>query len=127
MLRVGPEESPERLFISARSSPKEDVATADEPNLRVISVDADRENCGIVQLAARQVEDEANTWQALVHVRNYGTRRQTLRLDMHFGGTAFAARIFSAPGRGDLPLIHLHYPFGRPTNGFDQTRGAAWG
>ncbi len=81
----------EIVYIGPQLSEK-DVAIAGNPNLRVIHVDADRENCGIVQLAAQQVEDQANTWQALIRLRNYGIHSQTLRLHLNFGGTAFAVR-----------------------------------
>lgn len=88
----------EIVYVGPRLSEK-DVVLAAHPDLRVISVDADRENCGIVQLAAQQVEDEANTWQALVRIKNYGTVSRTLRLDVNYGGTRFARRHVSVrPG-----------------------------
>jgi hypothetical protein len=81
----------EIVYIGPQLSER-DATIAGNSRLRVINVDADRENCGIVQLSAQQVDQEANTWQALIRIRNYGTHSQTLRLDVHFGGTAFAAR-----------------------------------
>jgi hypothetical protein len=61
-------------------------------NLRVIPVAADRENCGIVQMNVQQLENESDTWKALVRIRNYGARAKNLRLEMHYGGTSFAPR-----------------------------------
>ncbi len=73
----------------------ENVPLADTPNLRVLPVGADRENCGIRQFTAQQVEDQPNTWQAFVRIRNYGARPEVLRLDVGYGGTAFAPRRLS--------------------------------
>ncbi len=43
----------------------------------------------------QQVTDEANSWQALVRIRNYGTQGHTVHLDVHYGGTAFARRVLT--------------------------------
>lgn len=69
----------------------DDALSAGPPD-RILAVTADRENCGIRQLTVQQVEGQANTWQALVQVMNDGEQRHTLRLAMHYGGTAFATR-----------------------------------
>lgn len=69
---------------------------------RMLPVSANRENCGIRQLSVQQVEDEANTWQAMVTVRNYGERAQVLRLDMHYASTAFAPRRLAIPRNGEV-------------------------
>ncbi|MBV8866240.1 MAG: VWA domain-containing protein, partial [Acidobacteriaceae bacterium] len=69
---------------------------------RIFEVPADRENCGIRQLSVQQVEGEANTWQAMVSVKNYGERPQILRLDMHYASTAFAPRRLSVPLGGEV-------------------------
>ncbi len=80
---------------------------ADPPNglkspKRILYVPADRENCGIRQLSVQQISDEANSWQALVSVKNYGERSQILRLDMRYASTAFAARRLAVPPNGEV-------------------------
>ena len=69
----------------------EDELSGKSPD-RILAAGADRENCGIRQLTAQQIEGAANTWQALVRVKNYGEQRRVLRLAIHYGGTAFATR-----------------------------------
>lgn len=68
---------------------------------RILRVPANRENCGIRQLSAQQVEGVANIWQAMVTVKNYGARSHVLRLDMHYASTAFAARRLPIPPNGE--------------------------
>ncbi len=113
----------EIVYIGPQSSGR-DVVIAGHSNLRVIHVDADRENCGIVQLAAQQVEEEANTWQALVRVKNYGVISKALRLDMNFRRNRICgAQAVHPPRGGDHGSIRVHHPIGRPTDGLDQPRG----
>ncbi len=68
---------------------------------RMLPVPADRENCGIRQLSVQQVENEANTWQAMVSVKNYGARPQILHLDTRYASTPFAPRRLSVPANGE--------------------------
>jgi von Willebrand factor type A domain/Aerotolerance regulator N-terminal len=76
---------------------------AEQPsNLRVIPITADRENCGIVQMNVQQLENEADSWKALVRIRNYGARVRNLRLEMHYGGTAFAPRNIKVPAGEEI-------------------------
>jgi Aerotolerance regulator N-terminal/von Willebrand factor type A domain len=63
--------------------------------LRVFPVKADRENCGIRQMTVQQVQDEANTWQSFVKVKNYGEHPRIVRLAMRYGGTSFSPRRLS--------------------------------
>ena len=69
---------------------------------RLLPVPADRQDCGIRQLSVQQVEDEVDTWQAMVTVRNYGARAQVLRLDMRYASTAFAPRRLLIPPNGEV-------------------------
>ncbi len=66
-------------------------------NLRVLPIDADRQNCGIRQLTVQQLQDEPNSWQAFVQVKNYGDRPSALHLAMRYGGTEFSPRRLSLP------------------------------
>ncbi len=69
------------------------------PNLRTIPVDVSRENCGIRRIGVKRSEEDANSWQATVTLKNYGSVRRTLRLKTQFAGTVFGPRVFAmAPG-----------------------------
>jgi hypothetical protein len=65
------------------------------PNLRTITVPSARENCGIRRIGVKRSDEDADSWQATVTLRNYGRQRRTLRLRTRFAGTAFAPRIFT--------------------------------
>ncbi|MBV9265716.1 MAG: VWA domain-containing protein [Acidobacteriaceae bacterium] len=68
------------------------------PNLRVIDVPASRANCGIRRIGVRRSEEDVNSWQATVTLKNYGAERVTVRLKTQFAGTMFAPRIFTLSG-----------------------------
>jgi hypothetical protein len=63
------------------------------PNLRVISVEASREHCGIRRIGVRRNEEDANSWQAIVTLKNYGSQRRTVPLNTQFAGTVFTPRL----------------------------------
>ncbi len=63
-------------------------------NLRVIEVPARRENCGIRRMGVRRSDEDANSWQATVILKNYGSQPRTVRLRTGFSGTAFAPRAY---------------------------------
>ena len=62
------------------------------PNLRVIGVEPSREHCGIRRIGVKRNEEDANSWQAIVTLKNYGSSRRIIRLNTQFGGTVFAPR-----------------------------------
>ncbi|HEY3939939.1 MAG TPA: VWA domain-containing protein [Bryobacteraceae bacterium] len=69
------------------------------PNLRTILVEPDRENVGIRHLAVKRGEEDSNSWQATVMLKNYGSTPHAVRLRTQFAGTVFAARPLNlAPG-----------------------------
>lgn len=61
-------------------------------NLRVLQVRDDVENCGIRKIGVRRSASEADVWDVLLVVRNYGTRARTAAVSMSFGGAAAGAR-----------------------------------
>jgi hypothetical protein len=68
-------------------------------NLRIIAVRANRENCGIRRIGVKRSEEDANSWQATVTVKNYGATRRRVRLRTKFAQTPFAIRaLVLAPG-----------------------------
>ncbi|MFL6416218.1 MAG: vWA domain-containing protein [Bryobacteraceae bacterium] len=68
-------------------------------NLRVISIPVASQNSGIRSIAVRRSEEESNSWQATVTLRNDGTSVRNLQLRTEFAGTKFAARNYAVrPG-----------------------------
>ncbi len=68
--------------------------------MRVITVDANREHCGIRRFGVKRNEEEVNAWQATVTLKNYGSQIKTVRVSAQFAGTRFAPRsITLEPGR----------------------------
>ena len=65
---------------------------ASAPNLRVLSVPVDPNNCGIASIGVRHSEDDPNGWQATVAVRNYSPAARMIQLKTSFAGTRFAPR-----------------------------------
>ena len=59
--------------------------------LRVISVDASKENCGIsgMEIARGEV---GKTWRATVRMKNYGSEPRAVRLLLRFENSAFSPR-----------------------------------
>ena len=70
-------------------------------NLRVLPVIPDRANDGIRQLTVQQLEDEPNSWQAFITVKNYSTIAHALNLAVHYGVTAFSSRRLALPADGE--------------------------
>jgi VWA domain-containing protein/aerotolerance regulator-like protein len=61
-------------------------------NLRVLAVKPGREHCGIRRIGVKRNEEDPNSWQAIVTVKNYGLQRRTVHLRTQFAGTMFAPR-----------------------------------
>lgn len=76
------------------TDPEPDSAPArlEVDNLRVIPISAERENIGIRSIAVKRSEDEANSWDAAVIVKNYGSQPRPIHLRAQFAGTVFAPR-----------------------------------
>lgn len=64
------------------------------PNLRTISVPFSRANCGIRRIGVKRSDEDPNSWQATVTLKNYGPEFRTVRLRTQFAGTFFAPRVF---------------------------------
>jgi hypothetical protein len=62
------------------------------PNLRILSPELDREHVGIRRLAAKRDQQESNSWDATVTLKNFGFQPHTVRLQTQFAGTHFAPR-----------------------------------
>lgn len=80
------------VYIGARLV-EDDPANLSKPaNLRVLTVDANRDNVGIRSLRVKRGERETDSWQATVTVKNYSSGVRSLRLQTQFAGTHFAPR-----------------------------------
>jgi hypothetical protein len=68
-------------------------------NLRVITVPSPTENAGLKRISVKPSVTEPGTWDVLVSVRNYGSRRRALGVTMGFDGApAGGERITLGPG-----------------------------
>jgi hypothetical protein len=68
-------------------------------NLRILDAEANRDNAGIRRLAVKRSEDDPNSWQATITIKNYGATPRRLRLETQFAGTVFAPRALAlSPG-----------------------------
>jgi len=70
----------------------ETVDTPTIPNLRLLSPTLNREHVGIRRLAAKRDQQESNSWDASVTLKNFGSEPHAVRLQTQFAGTHFAPR-----------------------------------
>jgi hypothetical protein len=83
----------EIVYIGPQLIGEEESPVSQVPNLRVLAVEPTREHCGIQRIGVTRNEEDASSWQAIVTVKNYGSRRKTVRLTTQFAGTVFAPRL----------------------------------
>lgn len=70
------------------------------PNLRVIDIPASHDNAGIRSIAVKRGEDEGNSWQAAITLKNYAANPRVVSLHTQFAGTVFTPRSVSLrPGQ----------------------------
>ncbi len=85
----------EIVYIGPKLIGDRDAAPQTLPNLRTIVVRFRRENCGIRRIGVKRSEEDANSWQATVTLKNYGLSSRTVHLRTQFAGTVFAPRVFT--------------------------------
>ncbi len=73
---------------------QDDAAPETLPNLRTVLVPTDPENCGIRAIGVKRGDEDPNSWQATVTLKNYGFQPHTVTLKTQFAGTRFAPRVF---------------------------------
>ncbi len=83
----------EIVYIGPRLTADEESVAPQLPNLRVINVEASRQHCGIRRIGVKRNEEDANSWQAVVTLKNFGSQRRTIHLNTQFAGTVFSPRI----------------------------------
>jgi Aerotolerance regulator N-terminal/von Willebrand factor type A domain len=82
----------EIVYIGPQLTADGGSVTPEFPNLRVIAIEPGREHCGIRRIGVKRNEEDSNSWQAIVTLKNYGAQLRTMHLRTQFAGTAFAAR-----------------------------------
>ncbi|HZQ56142.1 MAG TPA: BatA and WFA domain-containing protein [Bryobacteraceae bacterium] len=84
----------EVVYVGPELVGQEDANRQAVTNLRVLPIPADRENCGIKRLGVRRGDEDPDSWEAAITLKNYGFSRKTVRLQMQFAQTPFASRTF---------------------------------
>ncbi|MGA8029794.1 MAG: VWA domain-containing protein [Bryobacteraceae bacterium] len=92
----------EVVYIGPKLIADRDGAAPILPNFRAITVQPNRQNCGIRRIGVRKGDDEPNSWRATVTLKNYGSTRRTVRLKTRFAGTAFTPRAFTLAPEEEL-------------------------
>ena len=82
----------EIVYTGAGLTSAEVMDTAAPSNLRVLSPELNHEHVGIRRLAAKRDQQESNSWDATVTLKNFGTQTRAVRLEAQFAGTHFAPR-----------------------------------
>ncbi|MBV9406850.1 MAG: VWA domain-containing protein, partial [Acidobacteriaceae bacterium] len=85
----------EIVYLGPARAGDNDVPTPPVPRLRVIKLPSTDENCGVRRIGVMRSDEDANAWQAIVTVKNYGSQPRRLRLRTQFAGTRFAPRLFT--------------------------------
>ena len=80
------------VYIGPRIVAEQETGFPVPANLRVLSVDLNREHVGIRHLTAKRLPQESGDWEATVTLKNYGALPHTVLLQTHYGGTSFATR-----------------------------------
>jgi hypothetical protein len=89
----------EIVYSGAGMTSAEEFDTPAIPNLRVLSPELNREHVGIRRLAAKRDQQESNSWDATVTLKNFGLQPHAVRLETQFAGTRFAPRMLELAPR----------------------------
>jgi hypothetical protein len=89
----------EIVYVGPGISSAEAADSSAPPNLRILSAELSRENVGIKRLAAKRDQQESNSWDATVTLKNYGSERHVVRLETQFAGSRFAPRLMNLAPR----------------------------
>jgi Aerotolerance regulator N-terminal/von Willebrand factor type A domain len=83
------------VYVGPRRIADPDPTLPKIPNLRLLTVAAPLGDRGIRRISVKRNEDDPNTWQATILVKNYSATPQVVRLNTQFAGTVFAPRVVS--------------------------------
>ncbi|HEX4810480.1 MAG TPA: VWA domain-containing protein [Bryobacteraceae bacterium] len=92
------------VYVGPRRIREAELTLPRIPNLRLLTVAAPLENRGIRRIGVKRNEDDPNTWQATILVKNYGAAPQAVRLKTQFAGTVFAPRLVELGPREEKSL-----------------------
>jgi hypothetical protein len=82
----------EIVYTGARMTAGEITDAGVPANLRVLTPELSREHVGIRRLAAKRDQQESNSWDATVTLKNFGVTSHVVRLEAQFAGTHFSPR-----------------------------------
>ena len=107
-------EQGEIVYIGPKLVADSDAGLQAPRNLRTITVPFVRENCGIRRIGVKRGDEDANSWQATITLKNYGYQLRIVHLQVAFAGTSFSPRVFRLkPGEESA----AEYSFSTPTAG----------
>jgi von Willebrand factor type A domain/Aerotolerance regulator N-terminal len=87
-------EQGEIIYIGPKLVADGDAGLQTPRNLRTIAVPFVRENCGIRRIGVKRGDEDANSWEATITLKNYGSQPRTVHLRVAFAGTGFLPRVF---------------------------------
>jgi hypothetical protein len=96
----------EIVYVGARMVGDEMNNFSKPANLRVLTVEANRENAGIRSLSVKRGEHEANSWQASVTLKNYSASSRPVLLQTQFAGTQFSPRTLVLKPREETAVVY---------------------
>jgi hypothetical protein len=88
----------EVIFIGAGRLAEYGTPLSVPSSLRVIPVEAPEENVGLTKIGLRRAPSDAEVWDALVSVRNYGTSPKRVPVVLLFGGAPAGSRLIDVAG-----------------------------
>ena len=81
-----------------------DAGAVDAARLRVLAVDDPIENAGLRTVGARRSSTDADVWDVLVRVRNYGRVAKTVNTTLNFGNAPQGAKALALPAGEEREL-----------------------
>ncbi|MFL6465540.1 MAG: vWA domain-containing protein [Bryobacteraceae bacterium] len=85
----------EIVYIGPKRIGGDNPVEAIPANLRVIAVPADGENAGIRNISVKRGDQETNSWEAVIILKNEGPSPRRLTLKTRFAGTRFSPRVYA--------------------------------
>jgi Aerotolerance regulator N-terminal/von Willebrand factor type A domain len=85
----------EIVYIGPKRTEIDQPVLVTPANLRVLTVAADGENAGIRKVSVRRSDEEKNSWEAAVTLKNEGLSPRRLTLKTQYAGTRFSPRIYT--------------------------------
>jgi hypothetical protein len=87
----------EVVFIGANRLAENGAPSSSPQGLRVINIEAPRSNVGLTKIGLRRSTADAEVWDTLLSIRNYGVAPQRVPVVLLFGGAPVGSRLVEAP------------------------------